>query len=269
MDEGHAVWKLVLEKTGYFSNQELDSGRTFDRTDYPGAYKSYPEAISRIPVSSTDFSLETTPFGKILNERRSLRNFLEEPLSFDELSFLLWASQGITASMKGYELRTAPSAGALYPVEIYLVVRKVETLSPGIYHYCVKDNVLELLKEGDFTGELYRASLGQEMIRLAGVTFCFSALIRRSSVKYYERAVRYIMMDTAHICENTLLACVALDRVGGVAIGAFYDDLMAKLLDLDINVEPVLLKASVGKIAGTGWNDDRRTYTEKLRAKAG
>ena len=190
-------------------------------------------------------------------------------MGLEELSFLLWASQGITANMEGYQLRTAPSAGALYPVEIYIVVKNVESLSPGIYHYQAKECVLELLKEGDYIEKLYRASLGQEMIRFAAATFCYSAIIQRSSCKYYERAIRYIMMDSAHICENTLLGCVALERVGGVAIGAFYDDLMAKLFDLDMYTEPVLLMASVGKISGTGWKEDRRTYIERIRAKAG
>ncbi|OGL41564.1 MAG: hypothetical protein A2161_12225 [Candidatus Schekmanbacteria bacterium RBG_13_48_7] len=269
MDEGHKTWKLILERTGYFSDRQMDESRTFDRSLYPGAYKSYQQAVKRIPLDKIDFFSYDAPIGRILNERRSLRNFIDQPLSFKELSFLLWASQGITANMEGYQLRTAPSAGALYPVETYLVVKNVESLSSGLYHYEAQESLLELLKEGDFVDKLYRASLGQEMIRYSAVTFCYSSIIQRSSCKYYERAVRYIMMDSAHICENTLLGCVALERVGGVAIGAFYDDLMAKLFDLDMYIEPIVLMAAVGKISGTGWKEDRRTYIERIRAKAG
>lgn len=269
MDEAHALWRQLLDKTGYFSNKGLDSDRTFNRSLYPGAYKSYPDARKRIELARRDFSDHSAAIGRILSERRSLRNFVDEPIGFEELSFLLWASQGITARMEGYELRTAPSAGALYPVETYLVVRSAEDISPGIYHYEAREGVLELLREGNEIDKLYRASLGQELIRLAAVTFCYTAIIQRSSCKYFERAVRYIMMDAAHICENTLLGCVALERVGGVAIGAFFDDLMAGLLDLDMYREPVLLLASVGKVTGAGWKSDRRTYIERLQKKAG
>jgi SagB-type dehydrogenase family enzyme len=268
MNDIYRVCREFQKNTGYFTDDEPDPTRTFDMGDYPGPYKTY-EGAPRVDLPRKEYSDWSTPIGQVLAARRSKRNFLPDPITLDELGFALWATQGITADMNGYKLRTAPSAGALYPVETYLVVRAVDGLAPGIYHLSVEDFQLELLKEGDFVQEVFQASHTQEMVRLAAVNFLWSALIERCVCKYYERGYRYIYEDVGHISANLQLACTAMDRVGCAVIGAFLDDMATNLLDLDCDREPVVMMGSVGKVTGADFKEDRRTYMEKLaRARA-
>ncbi|MCX8012153.1 MAG: SagB/ThcOx family dehydrogenase, partial [Desulfobacterota bacterium] len=118
-----------------------------------------------------------------IKKRRSVRSFSKKSLSLLQLSQLLFSAQGITGTRYGHELRAAPSAGALYPLEIYLVVHRVEELSPGIYYYNVAQHSLELLKAGDFRKEITNAALGQEMLAEAKVVFIFSAVFQRTQNK--------------------------------------------------------------------------------------
>lgn len=262
------MWEEFQKETGYYfdSRDDLEE-KTFDVNRYPGAYKRFENAIKRIPLVEKDFSLFGGEIGSVLARRRSLRNFLEEPLSLEELSFLLWGTQGITARLEGYQLRTAASAGALYPVDTYLAVADVEDLPKGIYHFNVEDFELDLLKEGDFVAESCEAALGQELVHLAAVTFFWTANIMRSGCKYWERAIRYVYLDAGHISQNLLVCAAALERVGATAIGAFYDDLACKIIGVDPLKEPVILMASVGKVSGKGFEEDRRTYIERMRRK--
>ena len=265
MSDQFETCKEFRKVTGYYTNIPFDMERSCDMADYPGPYKDYSEAkIFNLPKK--DYSQCPTPVGKALSRRRSLRNFLETPISIDDLGFLLWATQGITTTIGEYGLRAAPSAGALYPIETYVVVRAVETIPQGIFHFNVKNFTLELLKDGSScVHDLFEATFYQEMVRLAAVNFVWSAIIQRSAFKYYERAYRYIYEDVGHISENLQLACAALDKIGCTANGAFYDDRVASLLDLDITKEPVLLMASVGAVSGVGFLEDMRDYFERMK----
>ncbi|MFC1799224.1 SagB/ThcOx family dehydrogenase [Thermodesulfobacteriota bacterium] len=265
MSDQFETCQEFLKETGYYTDIPFDMARSYDIAGYPGAYKTYSEART-FQLPKTVYSQWPTPVGKVLARRRSLRNFLETPLSLDNLGFLLWATQGITATMGEHGLRAAPSAGALYPIETYLVVRAVETLPQGTFHFNVKDFSLELLKEGPtYTNNLFEATFCQEMVKLAAVNFVWSAIIQRSAFKYYERAYRYIFEDVGHISENLQIACAALDKVGCTANSAFFDDLSASLFDLDMVTEPVLLMASVGAVSGVGFMEDMREYFEKMK----
>jgi len=256
--------KAFLKATSYFKDIPFDMTRPYNVSDYPGAYKTYPGALT-FELPKNNYDQWPTPIGRVLANRRSLRNFLETPLSPNELGFLLWATQGITAKMGEHALRSAPSAGALYPIETYLVIRAIEGLPQGTFHFNVKDFRLELLKEGPCTNQLIEATFGQEMVGLAAVNFVWSAIIKRSAFKYYERAYRYIYEDVGHISQNLQLACTALDKVGCTANGAFFDDLSASIFGLDIATEPILLMASVGKVSGADFMDDMREYFKKLK----
>ena len=265
MSDQFKICREFLRATGYYTDIPFDMTRPYDMADYPGTYKSYPQAKT-FDLPKKDYSQRLTPVGKVFSRRRSLRNFLETPVSMDDLGFLLWATQGITAAIGEHGLRAAPSAGALYPVETYLVIRAVETLPQGTFHFNVKKFSLELLKEGSsHIDDLLQATFGQEMIRLAAANFVWSAIIQRPAFKYHERAYRYIYEDVGHISENLQLACAALDKVGCTANGAFYDDLAASLFDLDITTEPVLLMASVGTVSGVSFIEDMRDYFEKMK----
>ena len=158
---------------------------------------------------------------------------------------LLWACQGITAMAGSFYFRTAPSAGALYPVETYLSVQNVETVDNGLYHFQPAEFCLEKLEMGKCGDKVAEAALGQSFLARAGAVFIWSAVLRRNFSKYGHRGMRYIMMDAGHICQNLLLAAEALG-LGACPVAAFYDDEMNGLLELDGEQESVIYLAAVG-----------------------
>ncbi len=205
-------------------------------------FKDYPDA-EKIPLPRPSFHEED--IWTCFQERRSVRRYSQKPLDLGILSSLLWASQGVTASAGRYLLRTAPSAGALYPVETYLCINRCISLEAGIYHYEPTSPVLELVAQGDFSDELTSAAFGQPMCKKAPVVFVWSAIPRRTMAKYGSRGIRYIFMDVAHICGNLLLAAPALG-LGACPIGAFFDDEVNSILGLDGVEETVIYMASAG-----------------------
>src|SRR5690606_12717475 len=152
--------------------------------------------------------------------RRSVRTYSDAPLTLPEAGQLLWAAQGIT-DQNGF--RTAPSAGALYPLELYLVVKSVDRLSPGIYHYLPTDHQLRLLSEGEVSDQLSGAALRQSAVKDAPVVIVFSAVPERTTARYGERGMQYVFMEAGHAAQNVCLQAVALD-LGTVTIGAFDED---------------------------------------------
>ncbi len=181
----------------------------------------------------------------LLSQRRSRRNYSEQYITLQELGFMLWSCQGITARQGRLYLRTAPSAGGLYPIETYLVVNRVEELNPGIYHLNIRDFALEHLAEGDFSTKLQNACLGQQFMAESAVTFCWSALFRRNMAKYGHRGLRYIFMDAAHICQNLLLAVENLN-LAGCPVAAFFDDELNAMFALSGDEESIIYTAAVG-----------------------
>jgi SagB-type dehydrogenase family enzyme len=179
-----------------------------------------------------------------MRRRRSVRHFTDETVTKSELSQLLWAAQGITNPESG--IRTAPSAGALYPVETYLVVNAIEQIEPGVYHYAVDRHELEQLRAGDFRSPVAQSALDQEMAYHASVVFVWTAIFERSKWKYKQRAYRYIYLDAGHIAQNVALAAVALN-LGSCQVGALYDDEVNALLGIDGTEESVVYMTVVGK----------------------
>lgn len=220
-------------------------GHVLDWDTMPDTYKEYEHPVRRVGLPEPALSGDANIW-KALHQRRSRRLYdREKELSLGLLSALLWATQGLTARYGDTYFRTAPSAGALYPVETYLSVRKVEGLVPGIYHFRPKAFDLECLKEGDFSASLAHSALDQGIVAEAQVTFVWSAILERATWKYRERAYRYIYLDAGHIAENLYLAAEALG-LGVCAIGAFYDDLANDLFGLDGREETVIYMATAG-----------------------
>ena len=205
-------------------------------------FKQYEEAEKvKLPTEwDSDVGLM-----EILQYRRSCRKFDQKPLGINDLAQLLWACQGITARAGNFFFRTAPSAGALYPVETYLSVHNVETVDKGIYHFQPADFCLEKLQDDYIGDKVAEAALGQAFLAKAGVVFIWSAVLRRNFSKYGHRGMRYIMLDAGHICQNLLLAAEAVG-LGACPVAAFYDDEMNGLLDLDGEQESVIYLAAVG-----------------------
>jgi len=164
-----------------------------------------------------------------LSKRRSVRSYIDRPLSISEISQLLWSAQGETRS-GGY--RTAPSAGAKYPLELYVVT------ASGHYHYTPRRHRLTILGNADLRRQLQDASLGQEAIGDAPTVVVFAAVYERTEEKYGERAKRYVQLEAGHACQNLLLQTAALG-LGGVPIGAFNDARVKNLLALPDDQDPL------------------------------
>jgi SagB-type dehydrogenase family enzyme len=180
-----------------------------------------------------------------LKERKSVRDFQARPMSKGQLSYLLWASTGIERIEGGYEFRTAPSAGALYPIETYVVSHDVKGLEAGVYHYDIRAHQLEQLERGDLRRQIAAAALGQGMCASAAAVFVWSAVFERCKWKYGQRAYRYIHLDAGHIAENLALAAVSLG-LGTCQIGALFDDEVNKIVGIDGTDESVIYMSVVG-----------------------
>ena len=180
-----------------------------------------------------------TSIEEALNGRRSVRDYKKGPLSLEQVSQLLWAGLG-----RNLYRRTAPSAGATYPLEIYLVSGEVEGLTPGIYHYSFSGHSLEVTKEQDVRNRLSRAALGQEMIEEAPISIVIAADYSRTTGHYGQRGNRYVHMEVGHVGQNVSLQAIALG-LGTVMIGAFEDKQVQEVLG--IKEEPLYI-IPVGKI---------------------
>jgi SagB-type dehydrogenase family enzyme len=239
-----AVGDEFQQQTKYHPDRMPGGG--FAWRTRPSLYKQYPQA-PRINLPPAELKQPTT-LDQALKARQSIRDFRPEPVAAEQLSYLLWASTGIQRTEGGYAFRTAPSAGALYPIETYLVVHDVESIEPGLYHYAVKDHQLEQLRRGDFGRQIAMAALGQAMCAEAAVVFVWSAVFDRSKFKYAQRAYRYIYLDAGHIAENLALAAVSLN-LGSCQIGAFYDDPVNEIFELDGSSESAIYLSAVGRPA--------------------
>ncbi len=166
-----------------------------------------------------------------LVQRRSVRSFTEEALTLEELSQLLWAAQGLTTDWGG---RTAPSAGALYPQEVYVAT------ADGLYHYVPQGHKVVIESHDDLRFKLWEAGLKQDALQDAPAVFVITAVYERTAEKYGDRAERYVKLEAGHACQNILLQAVALD-LGAVPIGAFYDDQVQAALSLPPDHEPLYL----------------------------
>lgn len=203
------------------------------KEDMHGPKLEIGECIKLPKVSYTsNISVE-----EALSKRMSIRDYSGGNLSIEEVSQLLWAAQGITSSWGG---RTAPSAGALYPLELYLVVGDVEGLDKGVYKYKPGEHELEKVKDGDVRKELAEAAVGQEHVREAAIDIVFTAVYERTKAKYGERGIRYVHMEAGHAAQNVYLQAFSLD-LGTVSVGAFIDDKVKKIVNAKKEEKPLYI----------------------------
>ena len=215
---------------------------------YSGGDRKISRPLSKILLPPPRYDSNTS-VEHALRVRRSIREYEDRSLTLEQVGQLAWAAQGITD--KRYGFRTAPSAGATYPLEIYIVVKKdgVEGLPEGIYHYLPREHVLELIKSGDYSRELMDACLDQEWVRDAAINIVITAIYERTTWRYGERGrIRYVHMEVGHVGQNIYLQCVSLG-LGCVVIGAFYDEEVKKIIGVD---EEPLYVIPVGAKKG-GW----------------
>lgn len=172
-----------------------------------------------------------------LSARRSVRRFGAAPLALEEVAQLLWAAQGITAET-GQGLRTAPSAGARYPLEVALVAGEITGLAPGAYRYAPRSHSLWRAVEGDLRAELAAAALGQTWIAKAPCVAVLAGVYGRTTSKYGARGERYVHMEAGHVGQNLYLQARALG-LGTTMVGAFRDTKVRKLLGFQTGETPL------------------------------
>lgn len=194
-------------------------------------------AFMSLPKPSLDGKISVE---KAIKERRTIRNFKEDAISLGQLSQLLWAGQGITDAMEGK--RSAPSAGALYPLDLYILVgpSTVEGLEAGVYHYRPEAHAIVQIAKGDRRKDIALASLWQTWMARAPVLFIITAEYRRITGKYGDRGIRYASIEAGHVGQNLFLQAEALGLGAGI-VGAFQDREVARLMAAPPSHEPLLI----------------------------
>ncbi len=245
----------------YSENKELSIGESFHyetsltwrgvlgdliriKPENPPQYKNYTDTMT-IKLPKPEY--QGIPLEEAIGKRRSVRNYSRKPITMFQLSQLVFSAQGTTGKMYGQPLRTTPSAGALYPFEIYVITNNVDTLDQGIYHYGVLNHTLELVESGDFRKEITSAGLKQEMLGDSDVVFVLSAVFDRTRHKYGERGFRYVYIEAGHISQNIYLQAVSLG-LGSVSVGAFLDNEVNQLISVDGQKEAVIYLHAVGTL---------------------
>lgn len=178
----------------------------------------------------------------LLEKRYSNRDFQDKILNLDDISNILWAACGKKYDSVTGATRTAPSAGATYPLELYLVVGKnaVDKLKHGVYHYIIEEHSLEPAIEEDRRAELAQACLGQSFIQDAPISLVIVADFKRTTQRYDRRGEHYVYMEAGHACQNVYLAVTSLN-LSTVEVGAFFDERVAQALKLNKNLIPLIV----------------------------
>ena len=198
------------------------------------AFAEKSQDVIRLPEPKYGSSISVE---KALQERRSVRTYKNVPLMLSEVSQLLWAAQGITHP-QGF--RTGPSAGALYPLEVYLVAGNVNNLPAGVYKYRPRGHELIRIAKGDKRSELSAAALGQPWVADGAAVIILSAVYERTTRKYEERGVRYVHIEAGHAAQNVYLQSVSL-HLGTVVVGAFDDRQLKRVIHMATQEEPLII----------------------------
>jgi SagB-type dehydrogenase family enzyme len=210
-------------------------------------HKSYPDA-RRVSLKLEEEDGPSTPGGTLaglLNARKSVRSYADRPVSFEQLSRLLLSANGATRVAGGSARRTAPSAGALYPIDVYVVAKDVTDLSPGLYYFNVADSALLQIQARDVSATLSAAAPSQPWVGPAPATLILASRFDRVTTKYADRGYRYAYIECGAICQNIYLQATALG-LGTVAVGAFNDVALNDLLEADGVREAGLLIMPIG-----------------------
>jgi SagB-type dehydrogenase family enzyme len=240
------IGREFIKKTKY---EYLDpSAQSRGRPQPPLELEVYKSGeLIELPAPET-LSIPSVDLRRAIDRRRSIRRYSRTPLSAEELSYLLWCTQGIKEVIPGSAtFRTVPSAGARHALETYLLINNVTNLTPGLYWYSAMRHGIFLLDEDkQLADRLVEACLGQRFVAQSGATFIWTATSYRMTWRYSERGYRYFFLDAGHVCQNLYLAAEAID-CGVCAIAAFSDDAVDQFLKIDGEEQFTLYLATVGK----------------------
>ncbi len=215
----------------------------------PPIEAEYDETILLIDlVAPSEIEVQNKNLRECIEDRQSIRKYSEDFLSQNELSWLLWCTQGIKDdSEKRVTLRNVPSAGARHAFETYLLINRVEGLAPGLYRYiATKHKLMKIITTEEFTDKVTKAAYNQSAIHSSAVSFIWVAIPYRMTWRYGERGHRYLLLDAGHVCQNLYLAAETISS-GVCAIAAYDDEIFNKILGLDGEKEFVIYLATVGK----------------------
>lgn len=246
-----------IEQYRYMLKDTIRLKIDFSRTDQargiaaPPVEKPFSPSGRRValPAAGQWQGIGAMEVTKAIANRQSHRKFKSTPLTMDELSFLLWATQGVRwRTDQGQVVRTVPSAGNRHAFETYLAVLRIDGLEGGIYRYLpLEHQLLHLFDEGQLPAKLTEATLGQTFVGQAAVVFIWTAIPCRSEWRYGLAAHKVIALDAGHVCQNLYLACEAI-KAGTCAVAAYHQELMDQLVRVDGTDEFVIYLAPVGKV---------------------
>lgn len=250
--------KLIIEKREFMKANfaELENIKTDQNLNKPAPTLEKYHRKTDIMVDLVmpeNLEIPAIDLFDALKNRKSVRKYSETSLMLDELSFLLWATQGINKTIYQHEIpyctmRTVPSAGARHPFETYLIVHNVENLAAGIYRYIASEHKLCFLyQEDNLKEKINEATLGQKFTMNCAVVFVWSCIPYRAEWRYSVTAHKTMLLDAGHVCQNLYLACEAI-KSGTCAIAAYDQEKMDKLINVDGKDEYTIYIASVGKV---------------------
>lgn len=236
--------KIFLEKTKLINLDPIPQS-----TGIPQPALEYPPNPMQVKIKLTppeNLNFGKNEFRQLLEQRRSLRKYTSTELSLEELSYLLWATQGVQKKTDTHTLRTVPSAGSRHAFETYLLITHVNGLTQGVYRYLALDHQLVEVDLGkEIVTKLVEASR-MKFIETAPVTFIWAAVTERMTWRYGNRGYRYLLLDAGHVCQNLYLSAESIN-CGACAIDAYNDDGINQLLHLNGEDQFVIYMASVGK----------------------
>ncbi|MBU5675568.1 SagB/ThcOx family dehydrogenase [Alkaliphilus sp. MSJ-5] len=240
------IGKEFMEKTKYKYLEESDQDKGLPQPPLELGYEANSVLIDLPPVEN--INIKSIDLRKVIESRKSLRKYSKTALNIEELSYLLWSTQGVKQVVsRPATIRTVPSAGARHAIETYLLINKVDGINPGLYRYiALSHKLMEVNLDPEIDEKISNSCLRQDFIKNSAVTFIWTADVYRMKWRYGERGYRYLHLDAGHICQNLYLSAEAIDS-GVCAIAAFDDDEINGLIGLDGENQFVLYVATLGK----------------------
>ena len=246
MPETRTCGARFMKHTRYVYSQASDQQKAIPQ---PPLQKTYDSGAQRISLPSPDtLELQTADLRALVEQRKSVRSYSSTPITLQELSFLLWATQGVKQVYQNRAtMRTVPSAGARHAFETYLCINNVQSLPQGLYRYLALEHELLVVSQDDtVTDRVFGGCWEQAMVHGCAAVFIWTAVPYRMGWRYGERGYRYLHLDAGHVCQNLYLASEAIG-CGVCAIAAYVDEIMNDVLGIDGKEEFTIYIATAGK----------------------
>jgi SagB-type dehydrogenase family enzyme len=244
------IGRKLLKATSWARAREIETDQK-KGLPHPPLQKPAPEGALLLKLPDPhSITVANVSVAEAIATRRSHRRFTRDPLTLEELTFLLWATQGVQRVIRDgvATLRTVPSAGARHPFETYLLVHRVTGLEPGLWRYLPLDHALVFLRaDPDLPAKVTEGCLGQDFVGQGAVVFAWTVIPYRTEWRYSTFSHKVIAIDAGHLCQNLYLACAAIGA-GTCAIGAYHQEKMDALLGVDGQDEFTIYLAPVGKV---------------------